>query len=451
MTTVLPHVMVVDDDDITRLYLARQLKQFGLEVTMVETGREAIEQLLLQPFDLVLLDVLMPVMSGIQVLEALKADPNLRHLPVLMISNLGDLDRLARCIEMGAEDYLFKPPNAVLMKARITACLERKRLRDQEQAYLAQLQTEKITAEAANRAKSEFLANMSHELRTPLNAIIGYSEMLQEDIRAIDAALADDLERIHASGVTLLSLINDILDISRIEAGTMSLYPETFSVTLLVQSVVSALEPQIAASSNTLSVDCSPDLRPLYADLNKVRQILLNLLSNALKFTQNGVVTLRVQAVEQEIHFWVIDTGIGIAPSDQERIFELFSQGDSSSTRRHGGTGLGLALSQRFCKIMGGSIAVHSAPGQGSTFVVALPTIAPSSSGSDSSSSDSPSSDSLDLQPLESDSLGLKPWERDSSDLNSASGLSALELNSLTKTALHHPSNDSLLLQEPLN
>jgi signal transduction histidine kinase len=447
MSTILPHVMVVDDDDITRLYLARQLKQFGLEVTMVETGREAIEQLLLQPFDLVLLDVLMPVMSGIQVLEALKADPNLRHLPVLMISNLGDLDRLARCIEMGAEDYLFKPPNAVLMKARITSCLERKRLRDQEQAYLAQLQTEKITAEAANRAKSEFLANMSHELRTPLNAIIGYSEMLHEDIRAIDAALADDLERIHASGITLLSLINDILDISRIEAGTMSLYPETFDVTLLVQAVVSALEPQIATRSNTLRIDCPPNIR-LHADLNKVRQILLNLLSNALKFTQNGVVTLRVQAVEPEIHFSVIDTGIGIAPSDQERIFELFSQGDSSSTRRHGGTGLGLALSQRFCKIMGGSIAVHSTPGQGSTFIVALPIAPPSP---DSLGSDSLDSDSSDLQPLELDTPSLKPLEQKSSDLNSAPSLSPLELNAAAQTMLHYSSDDSLLLQEPLN
>ena len=341
---------------------------------------------MIQPFDLVLLDVLMPVMSGIQVLEALKADPTLRHLPVLMISNLGDLDRLARCIEMGAEDYLFKPPNAVLMKARINACLDRKRLRDQEQAYLAQLQTEKIAAEVANRAKSEFLANMSHELRTPLNAIIGYSEMLQEDIQALDPNLATDLERIHTAGTMLLALINDILDISRIESGTISLQLETVSVALLVRAVVSALQPQLVSSGNTLRVECPPDLGDLSVDLNKVRQILLNLLSNALKFTQNGVVGLRVdleaggqgeRGAEGKIRFTITDTGIGIPASDQERIFELFSQGDSSSTRRHGGMGLGLALSQRFCQMMGGSIAVQSTPGQGSTFVVSLPTIVP--------------------------------------------------------------------------
>ncbi len=247
----LSYVLVADDDEPSRIYFSRQLRQHNLQVILAENGKQALELAASQPLDLILLDILMPGMNGFQVLEALKAIPTLNHVPVIMVSGLDDLDSLIRCIELGAEDYLFKPLNPVLLRARINACLERKRLRDQEQAYLHQLQAEKAAAETANRAKSVFLANMSHELRTPLNAIIGYSEILQEDIQGLGPDFVPDLEKIRASGKHLLSLINDILDISKIEAGKMDVYLENFDISGLIEEVAKTAQPWIKENDNS--------------------------------------------------------------------------------------------------------------------------------------------------------------------------------------------------------
>lgn len=379
-------VLVADDDESSRIYFSRQLRQYDLVVTTVETGRQAIDLAREQSFDLILLDILMPEMNGFQVLEALKSDLILRHTPVVMVSGLDDLDSLVRCIELGAEDYLFKPLNPTLLKARISACLERKRLRDKEQAYLEQLQAEKIAAETANRAKSTFLANMSHELRTPLNAIIGYSEILQEELQEQAAEFVPDLEKIRSSGKHLLSLINDVLDISKIEAGKMELYLEYFDISTLLADIMRTVQPWLEKSGNMLKLNCPRSLGTMHADLNKVRRILLNLLSNAIKFTDKGTVTLTVEkdplppdtpattvSPSPQIRFCVSDTGIGIDLDRQQGIFQVFNQGDNSSTRKYGGTGLGLALSQQFCQMMGGTIQLASLPGQGATFTITLP------------------------------------------------------------------------------
>jgi GAF domain-containing protein/CheY-like chemotaxis protein len=232
--------------------------------------------------------------------------------------------------------------------------------------------------EAADRHKSEFLANMSHELRTPLNAIIGYSEMLQEDAADLGAEqFTDDLKKINAAGKHLLELINAVLDLSKIEAGKMELYLESFDVANLVQDIVAVIQPLAAKNANRLDVTCPDALGTMRADLTKVRQALFNLLSNACKFTERGTVGLAVARQELAGQDWIVfrvsDTGIGMTPEQLAKLFEAFSQADAATTRRFGGTGLGLALSRRLCRMMGGDVTVESEAGRGSTFTIRLP------------------------------------------------------------------------------
>lgn len=266
--------------------------------------------------------------------------------------------------------------------------------------YTEDLQEAKIAAEAANRSKSAFLANMSHELRTPLNAIINYSEMLQED--AQDSGSEDflpDLEKIQTAGKHLLDMISDILDISKIEAGHVTLYLEHFDVAMMIEEVMTTAQPLVEKKGNALRLQAKGELGMMYADQPKVRQILLNLLSNAAKFTEKGVITIEIEKVKNEkpkpkkrnknnnnndvnsgsnyssqfLIFRVSDTGIGMTDEQLEQILKPFTQADASTTKKYGGTGLGLTISQRLCQILGGEISVESENGKGSVFIVSLP------------------------------------------------------------------------------
>jgi signal transduction histidine kinase/DNA-binding response OmpR family regulator len=245
-------------------------------------------------------------------------------------------------------------------------------------------------AEEANRAKSTFLANMSHELRTPLNAIIGYSEMLREDANDNgQPEMVEDLLKIHSAGHHLLNLINDILDLSKIEAGRMDLHLEEFDIAQVVRDVVVTIRPLILGNNNRLNLELSNDLGTMYADVTKVRQSLFNLLSNASKFTNHGTITLRVTPQQLDLGhngadlrtrrtgsmvvFEIIDTGIGMSQSQIDRLFQPFIQADSSTTRKYGGTGLGLTITKRFSQMMGGDVTVKSAVNHGSTFTITLP------------------------------------------------------------------------------
>ncbi|HET8654120.1 MAG TPA: response regulator [Longimicrobiaceae bacterium] len=237
----------------------------------------------------------------------------------------------------------------------------------------------KAAAEAANETKSQFLANMSHELRTPLNAIIGYSEMLTEEVEASGGEdLVPDLQKIHSAGKHLLGLINSVLDISKVEAGKMELHLESFAVGPLVQEVVDTARPLVEQQNNTLEISLPGEPGEMYADEVKLRQMLLNLLSNAGKFTESGTVTLRMRrgrgtAGEGLVRFEVSDTGRGMTREQVSRLFQPFVQVDAEAARRHGGTGLGLAITRRFAELMGGGIQVRSMPGKGTTFIVHLP------------------------------------------------------------------------------
>jgi signal transduction histidine kinase len=235
----------------------------------------------------------------------------------------------------------------------------------------------KELAEQASRAKSAFLANITHELRTPLNAIIGYSEMLHEEARESGHTESlEDLLKIRTAGKHLLSLINDLLDISKIEAGKVQIYVEPFDLRDVLREVVSTIQPLAMKNSNTLKIICDESM-PMMSDRRKVCQVLINVSSNACKFTEDGTISISAsrhrlsQSDFAEIR--VADTGIGMEPELLEQLFEPFVQADVSATRKFGGTGLGLAISRKFCRLLGGDISVSSAPGKGSTFNIILP------------------------------------------------------------------------------
>jgi signal transduction histidine kinase len=258
------------------------------------------------------------------------------------------------------------------------ARLQVQKARVEIQKYKLEAQRAKVQSQAANQAKAQFLANMSHELRTPMNAIIGYTEILQEDARERHQdEFIPDLQKIHGASYHLLDLINNLFDMSRIESSRMDLYLETFDIAPMIQDVAATVAPLLEKQSNILKVDCDSALGTMSADLAKVRQNLLNLLSNANKFSQQSTITLLVMRETRDSMDWILfkvsDQGIGITSEQIKKLFQAFTQADSSPTRRYGGSGLGLAITKQFCEIMGGDISVESQFGKGSTFIMRLP------------------------------------------------------------------------------
>lgn len=382
-------ILAVDDEpDFESLIIRnfrKKIKQKELEFIFARDGVEALEILSDEPtIDIVLTDINMPLMDGLTLLDQLKVrHPNIK---AVIISAYDDMEKIRSAMNRGAFDFLTKPIDFNDLEITIT-----KTLRNVQQAKEnRRLKQEKNEAEAANRAKSVFLANMSHELRTPLNAIIGYSEILLED--AQDLGYEDfvhDLSNIHIAGKHLLSIINDILDLSKIEAGKMEVHLESFNITALIENVISTIQPMIEQNGNTLEVICEKSLETIIADPNKMRQVILNLLSNAAKFTENGKIILNAKIVKNDDDFIdnnstfnsyknililsVTDTGLGISEEQMENLFQPFTQADNSTTRKYGGTGLGLAISRHFCKMMGGDIGVVSEVNKGSIFTVKVP------------------------------------------------------------------------------
>ncbi|WP_445245532.1 urea ABC transporter substrate-binding protein [Microcoleus sp. OTE_8_concoct_300] len=318
----------------------------------------------------------------------------LRETAELMAS--GDLTARSPVVSSDAIGVLSSTLNT--MAQQISSLLSGLEVRQRQlEERSGELEVAKNAAEAANRAKSTFLANMTHELRTPLNAIIGYSELLQEEALELgEEEFVMDLASINIAGKQLLNIISDILDISKIEAGKMTLFLETVEVLNLIEQVVTTVQPMVGKNGNTLIVNCDRNIGTIYADSSKLRQALLNLVSNAAKFTDRGKITINVWKEEGEVWpldnseelsaapsrcqmpsivFQVTDTGIGMTEEQVSRLFGAFAQADDSTTRRYGGTGLGLTISRKFCQMMGGDITLESKFDCGSTFTIGLPVV----------------------------------------------------------------------------
>ncbi len=274
----------------------------------------------------------------------------------------------------------IETPDGLMVLSAIVDITERKRADEELRRVNNELARAHEKALEASKVKSAFLANMSHELRTPLNAIIGYSELLQElaSRRGQPDALPD-LAKINRAGKHLLELINDILDISKIEAGKMQMYLQDFVVADLVHETMATIKPLVEKNGNVLKADLAENLGTIHADMTRVRQTLLNLLSNACKFTQKGTITLTVRRASTNgcdwLDFHVSDNGIGMTAEQIGRLFQAFSQADASTTRKYGGTGLGLAITRKICQMMGGDVTAVSEMGKGSTFTARLPAV----------------------------------------------------------------------------
>lgn len=284
------------------------------------------------------------------------------------------MERVERSVNDTGGAYSLFERNITLQRSVDARTQELERVNQELHRMISEANRAQETAEQANRSKSVFLANMSHELRTPLNAIIGYSEMLVEEAQDLgEDGFVADLQKIQSAGKHLLGLINDILDLSKVEAGKMELYLETFDVGAMVRDVCTTILPLVEKNANRLSIQLPDPVGQMRADMTKVRQMLFNLLSNASKFTERGEIAISVARDAESLVFRVTDSGIGMTEEQLGRLFQAFTQADASTTRKYGGTGLGLTITRRFCDMMGGTIEVASTPGQGTTFIVRLP------------------------------------------------------------------------------
>ena len=412
MSNIEPINVLIVDDNQNNLFTLRNLinEYIKVQICEAESGMTALKILTKQSVDLIILDIQMPDMDGFETAKAIRARKKTQHIPIVFLTAAyKSEDFQQRGYTVGAADYLTKPIDPSQLINRIQTYvrfieqdrhyklglerkveertaelkkahseLERRVAERTEELLHAKNQAEHAQrlAEEANVTKSQFLANMSHELRTPLNAILGYSEILQEEAEELgQSECISDLQRIYSAGKHLLELINDVLDISKIEAGKMDLSLETFELVTVINEVIYEVQPLIEKKANILTMALGDHLGTMSSDVTKLRQMLLNLLSNAAKFTEQGTISIEVKR-EQEgtwFCFMVTDNGIGMTEEQQKKVFQPFTQADASTTRRFGGTGLGLAITKQFAEMMGGYILVNSEFGKGCSFKLLLP------------------------------------------------------------------------------
>ncbi|MBC7806502.1 MAG: response regulator [Akkermansiaceae bacterium] len=374
------HILVVDDVEANRDILLRRLEKQGHQTVGAASGSEALSLLAASPFDLVLLDIMMPEMDGYETLRRIKVDPDLRHVAVVMITALDEVDSVVRCIEMGAADYLPKPFDPVLLRARIGSCLREKRARDRETGLFVELQDSYRHLKDLETMRDDLTHMIVHDLRTPLTSILAGMQTV-EAVGDLNEIQQEMLGLSLDGGHTLLGMINDLLDIDKMEKGSLQLEYGTVSPDELVHSSVAQVALLARNKNITLTEHSDNRLPPFSADGDKLRRTLVNLIGNALKFTPSGgTVDVSVQPSGSGMGlliFAVRDSGEGIPKEAFDRIFEKFGQVENRKAGRKMSTGLGLTFSKMAVEAHGGRIWVESEPGQGSVFFFTLPLTAP--------------------------------------------------------------------------
>ncbi len=378
MKTQPGRILIVDDDRMQRMLLTRTLDQQGHSVEAVESGPRALELLKAGPFDVVLCDITMPDMDGFQVLERIMGDPQLCDIPVIMVSGFGEMTGIVACIEMGAADYLHKPADPALLRARVESCLAKKRWQEQELALRLELEQRYAQLQELEKLRDSLTSMIVHDLRTPLTSFLSGLQSI-EYLGDLNDSQKECLELSSNGGETLLGMINDLLDISKMESGGLTLERQAIEPPELAAKSMLQVAALAQNKDLRLTTHIAPDLPVLEGDVEKLARALVNLMGNAVKFTPAGgeiCLSIAFEARPGRTDSWVLsvsDTGEGIPPEAFERIFEKFGQVEERRGGRTMSSGLGLTFCKMVVEAHGGRIWIQSQIGQGSQFFFAIP------------------------------------------------------------------------------